>query len=434
MNHINDQLKAMHQRGKAIRTAIAGAGQMGKALVSQLVRLNGMEPSLMVNRHIDRAKEAFRIAKVDADSLVITNNAAKADAAIRRGKYVLSENMELIRDCGTIDVVVDATGNTDAGAVIAMNAISSMKHIVMLNVETDVTIGCILKHEAEKEGVVYTGSAGDEPAAVKELYDFACLVGLETLVIGKGKNNKIDLCCTPDSVREEALARGMSPKMLSSFKDGTKTMVELACMSNATGFLPDVRGAHGPKVTLNDICEILELKDKGGILNSYKAVEYVDGLAPGVFLIVTSDIDQIHAEMQYLKIGRGPNYCLFRPYHLCSIETPISVAKAYLYKEASIVSMRGIPFSEAVTIAKKDLFPGEMIDGIGGFCVYGAVETHTAAKAAEMVPIGLINSETKVVKAVKKGTPLTYKDIILDSGSPVLKLRKRQDELSSKYL
>jgi predicted homoserine dehydrogenase-like protein len=223
----------MHQNGESIKTAIVGAGQMGKALVSQLARMNGIEPSLLVNRHMDRAKEAFRIAGVDENRIFVTNSAARADDAIAHGKYVLSENFDLIRDCASVRAAVDATGNTNAGAVVAMHAISSGKHIVMLNVETDVTVGCILEREAEKAGVVYTGSAGDEPAAVKELYDFARLVGLETLVIGKGKNNAVDLCCTPDSVREEALMRGMSPKMLSSFKDGTKTMVELACMSNA---------------------------------------------------------------------------------------------------------------------------------------------------------------------------------------------------------
>jgi predicted homoserine dehydrogenase-like protein len=191
-----------------------------------------------------------------------------------------------------------------------------------------------------------------------------------------------------------------------------------------------VRGAHGAKVTLNDICQVLDLKERGGILNRYHVVEYVDGLAPGVFLIVTSDIGQVHAEVQYLKIGTGPNYCLFRPYHLCSIETPISIARACLFHEPTIIAMEGAPFSEAVTIAKKDLRPGEKIDGIGGFCVYGAVETHARAKSAGMVPIGLLNDESKVVRAVKKGMPLTYGDVLLDENAPVMKLRRRQDEFA----
>jgi predicted homoserine dehydrogenase-like protein len=264
---------------------------------------------------------------------------------------------------------------------------------------------------------------------VKELYDFADAIGLEVLVIGKGKNNAVDLACNPDTVYREAIERGIAPKMLASFKDGTKTMVEMTCMSNATGFLPDIRGAHGAKVTIDNVCEILDVKENGGILNSFGVVEYVDGLAPGVFVIVTTDLPQIHHEIQYLKIGKGPHYCLYRPFHLCSLETPITAARAVLYHEPTIVALDGTPYSETITLAKRDLKAGELLDGIGGYCVYGSFERYEIAKKESCVPIGIINKNTKVMKDVKKGQLVTYDCLSFDESSPVFKLRKEQEHL-----
>lgn len=429
MININYKLKKLEGEGKSIRVGIIGAGQMGKGLVSQIARMQGMRTAIVSDHTLAKAIETYRLADIHESDIVAVKTAQQAEDVIARGKYAACEDFNIVNQCGLVDVVVDATGNTDSGSLIAMGAINNGKHIIMLNVETDVTVGHILKKHADRAGVVYTGSAGDEPGAVKELYDFADAIGLEVLVIGKGKNNAVDLNCNPDTVYEEATSRGIAPKMLSSFKDGTKTMVEMTCMSNATGFLPDVRGAHGPKVSINDICDVLDLKENGGILNSFRIVEYVDGLAPGVFIIVTTDLPQIHHEIQYLKIGKGPHYCLYRPYHLCSLETPITAARAVIYHEPTIVALDGKPYSETITIAKRDLKAGELLDGIGGYCVYGSFETYETAKSENCVPIGLINKDTKVIKDVQKGQPVTYDCLSFDENSPVFKLRKEQDRI-----
>ncbi len=429
MINLNYKLKKLEEEHKPILTGIIGAGQMGKALVSQFTHLKGMRPSVVCAAHLEHVLTAFDIAGIPRDMLRTVKNGDEAAAAVEAGKYAVCDDFSVVNGCGLLDCVIDATGNTDAGAGIAMGAIENGHDVIMLNVETDVTVGHILKHEAERAGVIYTASAGDEPGAVKELYDFAEAIGLDILVMGKGKNNKVDLECNPDTVREEALARGMAPKMLSSFKDGTKTMVEMTCMSNSTGFLPDVRGAHGPKVNTTNACDILRLKSEGGILNNYKVVEYTDGLAPGVFLIVTSGLEQVHAEMQYLKIGSGPNYLIYRPYHLCSLETPITVARAKLMREPSLLELTDTPFSETVTVAKKDLSPGEYIDGIGGFCVYGAIERYETARRENLTPIGMINTATRVVKPVKKGQAVSRDALAFDENSPVYRLRRRQEEL-----
>lgn len=429
MLNLNTKLKQRHEQGKIIKMGIIGAGQMGKGLVSQVSLMKGMAPAVMADHSLEKAVDAFKIAKIHESDIAVARNAREADEAITRGKFVACEDFSVVNEASLIDVVVDSTGNTDAGAQIAMGAIINGKHIVMLNVETDVTIGHILKKHADSAGVIYTGSAGDEPGAVKEIYDFADVIGLEILVIGKGKNNKVDKDCNPETVYEEAIARGIAPKMLASFKDGTKTMVEMTCMSNATGFVPDVRGAHGAKATLSNICDVLSLKQDGGILSNYKTVEYIDGIAPGVFIIVTTQLPQIHHEIQYLKIGKGPHYCLFRPYHLCSLETPITAARAVIYHEPTIVALDGKPVSETITIAKRDLKAGEMIDGIGGYCVYGSFEKYETAKNENIVPIGIINKNTKVIKDVKKGSAVTYDCLQFDENSPVYKMRKEQERV-----
>ncbi|MFA0816230.1 MAG: NAD(P)H-dependent oxidoreductase [Anaerofustis sp.] len=429
MINLNDKLRKLEGEGKQIRIGIVGAGQMGKGLVSQIAKMKGMRTAVVSDHTLKKAIETYTLAGIHESDVAVANTPQQAEDALSRGKYVACEDFDIINQCGFVDVVVDATGNTDSGALIAMGAIENGKHIIMLNVETDVTVGHVLKKYADKAGVIYTGSAGDEPGAVKELYDFADAIGLEVLVIGKGKNNAVDLACNPDTVYREAIERGIAPKMLASFKDGTKTMVEMTCMSNATGFLPDIRGAHGAKVTIDNVCEILDVKENGGILNSFGVVEYVDGLAPGVFVIVTTDLPQIHHEIQYLKIGKGPHYCLYRPFHLCSLETPITAARAVLYHEPTIVALDGTPYSETITIAKRDLKAGELLDGIGGYCVYGSFERYEIAKKESCVPIGIINKNTKVMKDVKKGQLVTYDCLSFDENSPVFKLRKEQEHL-----
>ena len=388
-----------------------------------------MKAAVIVDHTLQKAIDTYRLANIHEDDISVVRNVQELEIAIKQRKFAACDDFQIVNHCDLIDVVVDATGNTDAGVLIAMGAIQNGKHIIMLNVETDVTVGHILQKYANQAGVVYTGSAGDEPGAVKELYDFADMIGLETLVIGKGKNNKVDLSCNPDTVYKEAVDRGISPRMLSSFKDGTKTMVEMTCMSNATGFLPDVRGAHGPKATLDNIVDVLSLKKDGGILNSYHTIEYVDGVAPGVFIIVTTDLPQLHHQIQYLKVGDGPNYLLYRPYHLCSMETPITIAQAVLYHQPTIAPLQGRPYSETITISKKDLSAGELLDGIGGYSVYGSFERYEVSKAESCVPIGIITPKTKVIKDIKKGEAITYKHLQFDKDSPVYRLRKEQDEM-----
>jgi predicted homoserine dehydrogenase-like protein len=424
-----NKLNKLQEDNKNIKVSIIGAGLMGKGLVSQMMLVKGMIPSLVVSNKISDAVEAYTLAGVSRNDIVVAKTLSEINVAMESNKYVVTDITEYGTKGNLIDVVVDATGVPNAGAKIAMDSINNKKHIVMLNVEADTVIGPILNKLAKEAGVVYTGTAGDEPGSVKEIFDFAETTGFEVLAIGKGKNNPIDYNATPDSVREKALKSKLNPKKLASFVDGTNTMVEMAAMANSTGFIPDIRGGYGPTTTVDNLPQVYSLKEDGGILDKYKIVDYAHGIAPGVFVIVTTSLPQVHHEMQFLKMGPGPNYVLYRPYHLTSLETPISIARAYLYNEPTIAPKYNKPVAEVITMAKKDLKAGERLDGMGEYTILGSIDTYEVAKKENLVPIGLIDNNTIVKRDIKKGEFITYDMVELDTTTEIYKLRNIQDQI-----
>ena len=425
---INKRLKQLEDEGKPILTSIVGIGQMGRGLVSQMSLMQGMRPAVIVDRNPYKMENALADARIGEEAYVLANTVEEAEAALDQGKLVISTQVDLATKTKQIQAVVDATGVPELGARIALDAIANKKHMIMLNVETDIVIGPLLKKKADEAGVIYTGSAGDEPGAVMELYDFATGLGFEVKAFGKGKNNKLNFSANPDTAKAEAERKKMSPRMLASFQDGTKTMVEMTAMCNATGFLPDVTGGHGPSATVDELPQVFSLKSEGGILNRYGTVDFVNGIAPGVYVIVSSPLPDVNDVFQYLAMGEGPNYVLYRPYHLTSLETPLSIAMAVLDHQYTIVPL-GAPVAETVTVAKVDLKAGQYLDGIGGYTVYGTIQTADEAKADNSLPMGLVNPNTRLKVDVKKGQIIRYDMVDLDENSLVYQLRKEQDEL-----
>lgn len=425
---LNTKLAEYEKSGKKIYISLIGAGQMGTGMVSQMTRMKAMYPALIVDINIESAWNAFRFAGIPEKDIVEVKNVEELNHALANDLYAVSKDIELATKGEKIDVVVEATGVPDLGAKVALDAIFNQKHMVMLNVETDVVIGPLLKQMADSAGVIYTGTAGDEPGSVRELYDFADAMGLDIVAIGKGKNNPVNLEANPDNVKEQAKASGVSPRMLTEFKDGTKTMIEMAAMANSMGFTPDIRGAHGAIGTVDELSTLFRLKEDGGILSRYGVVDYVNGVAPGVFIIVTTDNPIVHEEMQYLSMGEGPLYTLYRPYHLTSLETPLTAARAVLYHEPTIVPRGGKLVAEVLTVAKKDLNVGDVIDGIGGYTVYGSIDTYEVATKENALPIGL--AANAVVKTpIPKGTIITKDMVDMDTNSLIYKLRELQEKL-----
>lgn len=264
---IYENLQQQQADGHPIRVGLVGCGQMGSGLVHVTNQMVGMDTVAIADIDINRPLAVLKAIGIPESEICITNKLGKAEDAIRAGKYLVTEDALLLTKLDSLDAVVEATGLTEVGSKVAWHCILHSKHVVMLNVETDVTVGPLLHRLAKKSNCVYTAASGDEPGVCKMLYNFAGTLGFEIVCLGKGKNNPIDFDATPESCREEAESKGMNPKMLSAFKDGSKTMVELAAMSNATGLVPDVPGMHGPKVDVPDLNKVFIPKEDGGILN-----------------------------------------------------------------------------------------------------------------------------------------------------------------------
>jgi len=432
MLNMDKKLAKREEEGKIIRAGIVGAGQMGRGMVTQMALMKGIMPAIVSDIKFENVINAFHYAGISDENIAVAKTLEEANRYMEQGKYVATENSDLISQANLVEVAIDVTGVPEVGVKIAIDAMNNKKHVVMMDVETDVVIGSYLKKLGDKNGVIYTGSAGDEPGAVMELYSFARAMGMEVVVMGKGKNNKLDYDCNPDTVLEEATRRKMSPRMLTSFKDGTKTMVEMTAMSNATGFIPDVVGGHGPSASPKDRCadlnEIFKLKKDGGILEKHHVVEYVNGIAPGVFVTVTTQNEEIAYQMGYHSMGPGPLWTLYRPYHLCNLETPLTVAKIVIDGEPTIIPLDG-PVSECITVAKRDLKAGETIDGIGGYTTYGSIATAQETYEKGYVVYALVNKNARMKCDVKKGTLLTLDMVDLDTSTQLYQVRKEQDKM-----
>lgn len=421
---LKPKLEALQASGEVISVGLVGAGQMGEGLVAQMDLMAGMQADVVADVVPDRAKHALLGAGVDAADIVETDDPEVAARALDSGKRVASTNPETTW-LAPVDITVEATGIPEVGAKVAYGAILARRHVLQMNVETDATVGWVLRRMANAAGVVYTLTAGDEPGSTMELFDFAVSLGFEVVCAGKGKNNPLDRTANPDTVADRAAEQQMNPKMLASFVDGTKTMVEMTSFANAAGFVPDVPGMHGPEVTPKTIADVYCPTDHGGVLNGTGVVEYGRGIAPGVFVVITTDHPKISRDLTYLSMGPGPYWALYRPYHLTSLETPISIARAVIHGDTTVATDNQ-PTAETVTYAKRDLKAGETLDALGGFCSYGMIESATTARKEGMLPLGLAPGSV-MVNDVAMGEPVTYADVEVDTSTTISHLRALQD-------
>ncbi len=430
---LRERLQDREKKLGAIRVGLVGAGQMGTGLISQIEKMVGMRVMVAADVMPNRAVDAYKESDVNAGDIVpLDENAQKASDLIMSGKRIATTNADFLVSIGVLDVIVECTGIPEIGARVCYSAIEAGKSVVNMNVETDATIGYILAKKAKEKNVTYTLVAGDEPGSIKEMVDFAEALGFEVAAVGKGKNNFLDRTANPDNVAQKANTQKMSPKMLASFLDGTKTMVEMTSIGNGLGFAPEVLGAYGPTCDVKDLPNVFVPKSAGGIFNGRGAVDYAIGnVAPGVFVIITTDQPKIIRDLRYLRLLGNPfhNYwALYRPYHLCNLEAPISIVRVALDNEVTLATYRK-PVAETVTIAKKELKPGDKIDALGGFTVYGLIDRVDHTQKEDMLPLGLAVGGV-MKKAVKSGEPVRYSDIDLVEEQVIVKLRREQDKLS----
>lgn len=423
-------LKRRAESGRPVRIGLVGAGEMGTDIVSRVAHMDGVEIGVISELRPGAAARSVEIAYGDMDRAKVVSTADQANAAMEGGKIAVTDNVGALLEAGLVDVVVDATGIPAVGAEIGLTAMERGKHLVMMNVEADITIGAYLRAEAERLGVIYSLGAGDEPSSCMELIEFVSAMGHRIVSAGKGKNNPLNIDATPDVYAAEAKQRNMNPRMLVEFVDGSKTMVEMAAIANATGLIPDKPGMHGPACGLDELSSVLIPESAGGVLSS--ADGRVDfsigkGVAPGVFVVAEMNHPRIWERMEDLKMGKGPYFTFFRPYHLTSLEVPLTCARVVLYGKADMVPLPK-PVAEVCALAKKDMMPGEKLDQIGEYCYRAWIMTTQEAKAASAIPCGLLQGGT-VTAPIRKGELITYQNASVAAGSKIAEFRARQDQL-----
>nr|ADI19366.1 predicted homoserine dehydrogenase [uncultured Chloroflexi bacterium HF0500_03M05] len=439
---MRDRLMALDETEQPIRVAIIGCGRFGSMMMTQIMRAPGMNVAIVCDLNLQRVIDTFRSNDHDLEGLTVTNRVSEANDGIRRQEPVLTEDVDVAIH-SDVDVVVEATGNPNAGAIHASAAIAARKHIVMVNVETDVLVGPVLKHMADKAGVVYSLAYGDQPAVIDELYDWATCLGFEVIAAGKGTKYLPEYRRgTPDQALrrygytpEEVGGEDLNPQMYNSFLDGTKSAVEMCAVANMTGLVPDVPGMHFPPASVNDLPALLIPAKEGGILSKNGVVEVVscirrDGvdipnsLRWGVFVVLTTDSLYLRNCLREYGVAMDPSGrygVMYRPYHLVGMEAPISIARIFLHKEPTGAPKARV--GEVVAVAKHFLKPGDVLDGEGGCTVYGSLVEAVQASSQELVPIGLC-SGARVVRPINADQMLSYQDVEMLEGMFVRNLRE----------
>ena len=388
MNQLDKFKNFIEDRNENVKVGLVGAGQMGQGIVAQLSKMYGVDLVCIIDRNqkqLDNASDRYK--KHKENKILCSDSIAALD------------NVDL-------DIVIEATGTPAAGALVAKNVLNRGINLILLNVETEATIGLALRKEAEKNNAIVTVADGDEPVAALDLYNFAKELSFDVISIGKGKNNPFNTFAIPSSLTKEASLKQMNPKMLTSFVDGTKTMVEMTALANFLDFNIDIDGMHGIEATYENINQFYIPKKDGGLLDESQVVDFAFGIAPGVFAVIYSEDDYVNYEMEYLKMGKGPYWTLARPYHLTSLEIPRTIRHIMLEKYSKLSAQSWNV--EVVAYAKQDIEPGTNLGSIGGDYIYGKALKTSSSNG--LLPIG-IAEDNVVTKAIAKGNPIAIGEV-----------------------
>jgi len=420
---VDTALDKREREGRPVRVAIVGLGYMGRGIARQFLRpVPGMRLVAAFNRNPVEAERAFREAGAPVPTRC--NSASQLGQSLAAGRPAAVDDPALLTDAEGIDVILEATGEVEFGATVALRAIEHGKHVVLMNAELDATVGPILKTYADRSGVVLTDTDGDEPGVAMNLVRFARTIGYEPVCAGNLKG-MIDPYRTPETQREFAERNNQKPIMITSFADGTKLSMEATILANAAGFRVARRGMLGQRCAhVKDTLKLFtpeQFRD-GGL------VDYILGADPhtGAFVLGYNE-DPINRQyMGYFKMGDGPLYCFYTPYHLPHLQILTTVARAALFGDPTVTPI-GRPHCDVIAMAKRDLRSGETLDGIGGFCCYGTIDNADVALAGRHLPMGLTDG-CRVRRDLPKDHALTYDDVELPPGRLIDRLRREQDE------
>ncbi|PWG78894.1 NAD(P)H-dependent oxidoreductase [Pararcticibacter amylolyticus] len=424
---LDTALQKRASEGNPVRVGLVGAGFMGRGIALQICRfVPGMELVAICNRSIEKARQAYEDAGItDIEEVSSLNN---LEENIQTGKFSICKDPFLLCQAEGIDAVIEVTGAVEYAARVAISAIQNKKHLILMDAELDGTVGPILKVYADRQGVIYTNSDGDQPGVIMNLYRFVKSLGVKPVLCGNIKGLH-DPYRNPTTQEGFAKKWGQKPEMVSSFADGTKISFEQAIVANGTGMKVAKRGMHGYSLPSGTpLREAIELFSADELQEGPGIVDYVVGAepGPGVFVLGTHDHPLQKHYLNLYKLGEGPLYLFYTPYHLCHFEVPHTVARAVLFNDATLAPA-GPPMVEVVAAAKMHLKAGETIDGLGHYMTYGLAENADAARSENLLPIGV--AEGCVLKRdIEKDTVLTYDDIILPKGRLIDRLRQEQND------
>lgn len=423
---IDRALEQRHLDNRPIRVAVVGAGFMARGIALQIFHaVVGMRLVAISNRHLERAAQAYQEAGVD-DVAAVTS-VAELEAAIAAGRFAITDDPSVLCQSPSVDIVVEVTGAVEFGAHVTMEAIRHGKHVVLMNAELDGTLGPILQVYARKAGVIVTNTDGDQPGVIMNLFRFVRGIGVRPVLCGNIKGLQ-DRYRTPTTQAGFAQRWGQSATMVTSFADGTKISFEQTLVANATGMRVGKRGMFGPTVPVGtSITEAASWYPPEAMLQGPGIVDYVVGAAPspGVFVLGTHDDPRQQHYLNYNKLGEGPFYCFYTPYHLCHFEVPNTIVRAVDFADAAIAPLAG-QVVDVVTTAKTDLRAGDTIDCIGGYKTYGQCENADVAQRENLLPMGLAEN-CRLKRDIRKDEVLTYDDVTLPEGRLCDILRREQN-------
>ena len=425
---VDRELERLQQAGTPIRVGMVGAGFMARGIARQMLHYTkGMELVAIANRHLEGARRAY--AESGEKDVAAVRSVAELDCCIASGRRAVAEDPMLLCDSSLIDVILEVTGTIEFAAQVAMRAITRRKHFVMMNAELDGTLGAILKVYADREGVVITNTEGDQPGVIMNLYRWVKGLGVKPVLCGNIKGLH-DPYRNPTTQEGFAKRWGMKAPMVTSFADGTKISFENAIVANATGMRVAKRGMRGPVVPVGTpIQEAVTWYPIDELISGPGIVDYCVGAMPnpGVFVLgMTDDTVERHYLSLY-KMGPGPLYCFYWPYHLCHFEVPFTVARAVIFGDATIAPL-GAPCVDVVAAAKRDLRAGETLDGLGHYMTYGLCENAKTANAEHLLPIGLAEG-CCLRRDIAQDQVLRYDDVEVPAGRICDDLRLEQDVL-----
>ena len=418
---VDSALERREREGRPIQVGLVGAGYMGRGIALEILTpIVGMRLAAVANRSISEAVRAYREAGVAAVRTV--DSAAQLERAVEAGAHAVTDDALLLCQAGNIDVIIECTGEVEFGARVTMEALRHGKHVVLMNAELDATVGPMLKVYADKGGVVITNTDGDEPGVAMNLYRFVKMIGYRPVAAGNFKG-MIDPYRTPETQRGFAEQHGQKPRMITSFADGTKLSMEATILANATGFRVGRRGMYGHRCA--HVRDTLTLYPMDELLHC-GLVDYILGAEPhtGAFVLGYQEHAIRREYMKYFKMGDGPLYAFYTPYHLPHLQIVPTIARAVLFQDAT-VAPQGEPVCEVLSVAKRDLVAGEVLDGIGGYTCYGTIDNAEVVRRDNLLPMGLSDG-CRLTRDVARDQPIGYDDVLLPPGRLADRLRAEQ--------